>query len=191
MISPQPETPKVSLDAELRNAAAKLRSLANAATPGPWGLYESGYVIEIAADLEETGHGYRARRGICRLDEEPLDNDPAHKGWMAEEDWAQVQADAAYIAALHPGIALALAQLLDVEADVVAARIAEDGTEDYAADYGTNYLLDAARLINGEETSQRSAEATPFPPYGGHDPACAYVSGMTTRCTCSSDGGAR
>lgn len=25
----------------------------------------------------------------------------------------------------------------------------------------------------------------PFPPYGGHDPTCAYVSGMTTRCTCA------
>jgi hypothetical protein len=31
----------------------------------------------------------------------------------------------------------------------------------------------------------------PFPPRGGHDELCAYVSGMTTRCTCSSEGGAR
>jgi hypothetical protein len=30
----------------------------------------------------------------------------------------------------------------------------------------------------------------PFPPRGGHDELCAYVSGMTTRCTCS-EGGAR
>jgi hypothetical protein len=31
----------------------------------------------------------------------------------------------------------------------------------------------------------------PFPPRGGHDETCAYVSGMTTRCTCSTEGGAR
>jgi hypothetical protein len=56
-----------------------------------------------------------------------------------------------YAAAMHPGIGTLLAQLLEVEADVVAARTAHDGTEDYAADYGTNHLLDIARLINGEE----------------------------------------
>jgi hypothetical protein len=31
----------------------------------------------------------------------------------------------------------------------------------------------------------------PFPPYGGHDATCAYVSGMTTRCTCASEEAAR
>lgn len=85
-----------------------IEARANTATPGPWGVYESGYVIEIAADLEETGHGYRARRVIGRLDEEPLDNDPAHREWTAEEDWAQVQADAAYIAAMPPEVAKSL-----------------------------------------------------------------------------------
>ncbi|MBQ1164305.1 hypothetical protein KBZ21_40640, partial [Streptomyces sp. A73] len=39
-----------------------------------------------------------ARRGIARFEEEPLDNDPAHREWTAEEDWDQVQADAAFIA---------------------------------------------------------------------------------------------
>jgi hypothetical protein len=72
----------------------------NAATPGPWGVYEfgGGTAIDIAAGLEDTGTGYRARREICRLEDEPLDNDPAHKEWTAEEDWAQVQADARFIA---------------------------------------------------------------------------------------------
>lgn len=28
----------------------------------------------------------------------------------------------------------------------------------------------------------------PFPPRGGHDELCAYVSGMTSRCTCAEDG---
>jgi hypothetical protein len=31
----------------------------------------------------------------------------------------------------------------------------------------------------------------PFPPRGGHDATCAYVSGMTTRCTCASEEAAR
>lgn len=83
---------------------------AEAATPGPWGTYEYGgdSLIEIAADLEDTGCGYSARRTIARFDEEPLDNDPGHREWTAEEDWAQVQADAAYIAAMPPEVAKAL-----------------------------------------------------------------------------------
>ena len=83
---------------------------ANAATPGPWGTYQYGgdSLIEIAADLHETGHGYSARRTIARLDEEPLDNDPSHREWTADEDWAQVQADAKFIAAMSPGVAKAL-----------------------------------------------------------------------------------
>jgi hypothetical protein len=89
---------------------ADIEARAGAATPGPWGVYQYGgdSLIEIAADLEETGHGYRARRGIARFDEEPLDNDPTHREWTAEEDWAQVQADAAYIAAMSPEVAKAL-----------------------------------------------------------------------------------
>jgi|GEM_PF-1897921 len=78
----------------------EIETRANAATKGPWGVYQYGgdSLIEIAADLQDTGTGYTARRGICRLDEEPLDNDPAHREWEAEEDWAQVQADAEFIA---------------------------------------------------------------------------------------------
>jgi hypothetical protein len=88
-----------------------LEALADAATPGPWGVYQYGgdSLIEIAADLKNTGCGYRARREICRLEDEPLDNDPTHREWSAEEDWAQVQADAAYIAAMSPDVARALA----------------------------------------------------------------------------------
>ena len=71
-----------------------------AATPGPWGVYQYGgdSLIEIAADLEDTGCGYQARRTVCRFDEEPLDNDPTHREWTADEYWAQVQADARFIA---------------------------------------------------------------------------------------------
>jgi len=100
-----------------------IETRANAATPGPWGAYTFGgdSLIEIAADLEETGCGYRARREICRLEDEPMDNDPTHREWTAEEDWAQVQADAAYIAALSPEVARALvAEVRRLRAEVDA-----------------------------------------------------------------------
>ncbi|BCM70903.1 MULTISPECIES: hypothetical protein [Streptomyces] len=95
-------TPPLDLDA--------IQARADAATPGPWGVYQYGgdSLIEIAADLEDTGTGYSARRTIARFDEEPLDNDPGHREWTAEEDWAQVQADAAYIAAMPPEVTKAL-----------------------------------------------------------------------------------
>ncbi|MBE4790265.1 hypothetical protein [Streptomyces caniscabiei] len=84
-----------------------------AATPGPWGVYEfgGGTAIDIAADLTDTGTGYRARREICRLEDEPLDNDPAHREWTAEEDWAQVRADAEFIAHAPQDVRLLLAEL--------------------------------------------------------------------------------
>jgi hypothetical protein len=73
---------------------------AQAASKGPWGVYQYGgdSLIEIVADLEDTGCGYRGRREICRFEDEPLDNDPTHREWTAEEDWAQVQADAEFVA---------------------------------------------------------------------------------------------
>jgi hypothetical protein len=88
-----------------------IEAVTAAATPGPWGVYEYGgdSLIEIAADLEDTGTGYRARRTVCRLDEEPLDNDPTHREWSAEEDWAQVRADAKFIATMSPETVKAMA----------------------------------------------------------------------------------
>jgi hypothetical protein len=89
-----------------------------AATPGPWGIYESGSLIDIAADIEETGCGYRARRGIARLEDEPLDNDPTHKAWTAEEDWAQVQADAEFIAHAPEDVRALVAEVRRLRAQV-------------------------------------------------------------------------
>lgn len=109
-----------------------------AATAGPWGVYESGGLIEIAADLQETGHGYRARRGIARLEEEPLDNDPAHREWTAEQDWAQVQADAAFVSHARDDVRalLALVHRLQKQRkfllDQIARKDAESGAGDRA-----------------------------------------------------------
>ncbi|MFJ9740864.1 hypothetical protein [Streptomyces sp. NPDC101166] len=84
-----------------------------AATRGPWGVYQFGgdSLIEVAADLKDTGTGYTARRTIARFDEEPLDNDPTHAEWTAEEDWAQVQADAEFIAHAPEDVRTLLAEV--------------------------------------------------------------------------------
>ncbi|MCX4697061.1 hypothetical protein [Streptomyces sp. NBC_01373] len=46
-----------------------------------------------------------------------------------------------------------------------------------------------AALVDHREALDAAHAEEPFPPRGGHDESCAYVSGMTTRCTCA-DGAA-
>lgn len=94
-----------------------IRAREQAATPGPWGVYVYGgdSLIEIAADLEDTGCGYSARRTVCRFDEDPLDNDPTHREWTAEEDWTQVQADAAFTANAREDVKLLLDRVAELE----------------------------------------------------------------------------
>jgi hypothetical protein len=101
---------------------AEIATRVEGATPGPWGVYESGSMIDVAADLKETGCGYRARREICRLEDEPLDNDPTHREWTAEEDWAQVQADAEFIAHAATDVPALLAEVQRLKAELASAR---------------------------------------------------------------------
>ncbi|MGW5711630.1 hypothetical protein [Streptomyces olivaceus] len=103
-------------DQQLTDIAAR----AEAATAGPWGTYEFGgdTLIEIAAGLEETGTGYRARREICRLEVEPMDNDPQHHEWTAEEDWEQVRADAAFVAAARTDVPVLLAEIRRLQTEL-------------------------------------------------------------------------
>jgi hypothetical protein len=132
----------MNLAEELRTAATTLRDLTQAATPGPWRQHDThlGQYGYAATVLSGEGNDTDLRAWLPSMSQEPWDE--------ARNVWP----DAAYIAAMHPGVGALLAQLLEVEADVVAARTAQDGTEDYALDYGSNYLLDIARLINGTET---------------------------------------
>ena len=47
---------------------AEIAARAEAATKGPWGTYNDGTgLIDIAADLQDTGHGYRCRRYVGHL----------------------------------------------------------------------------------------------------------------------------
>lgn len=142
---PVTETPKVSLDVELRNAAAKLRKHVKHATDGPW-VTSSVWSPRATCTSAVYSHAHPAGS----VDSEVVASGRIRSGYGGiREPW-----NAEYIALMQPAVGAALASLLEVEADVVAARIAEDGTDDYAADFGTNYLLDIARLINGEEAAR-------------------------------------
>jgi hypothetical protein len=48
-----------------------------------------------------------------------------------------------------------------------------------------------AAMDDHREALHAARTEEPFPPRGGHDELCAYASGMTTRCTCSSEEAAR
>lgn len=82
----------------LRRAAAKLRQHVEEASPGPWttDIWEIFSEAEAPHWLGET----------LSVDDEPLS-----------------EANAAYIALMHPPVALALADLLDEHARGVDARI--------------------------------------------------------------------
>ncbi|MFF0166727.1 hypothetical protein [Streptomyces prasinus] len=107
--APVGDQPQPLDDQRLAEIAARVE----AATSGPWGVYEygGGGLLDIAADLKDTGTGYRARRTIARLEDEPLDNDPTHREWTAEEDWEQVKADAAFIAHAPTDVRALLAEV--------------------------------------------------------------------------------
>jgi len=146
MISPQSETPKVSLDTELRNAAAKLRKHLKHATDSPW-VASSVW----SPDAVSTSAVYSHAHPTATVESEVVASGRIRSGYGGiREPW-----NAEYIALMQPAVGAALAKLLEVEADVVAARVAEDGTDDYAADFGTGYLIEIARLINGDEEAAR------------------------------------
>lgn len=143
-ISSASEAKKVSLDVELRNAAARLRKHVKHATDSPW-VTSSVWSPRATCTSAVYSHAHPAGS----VESEVVASGRIRSGYGGiREPW-----NAEYIALMQPSVGAALARLLDVEADVVAARIAQDGTEDYALDGGSGYLLDIARLINGEEAA--------------------------------------
>jgi hypothetical protein len=141
MISSQPEARKVSLAAELRNAAEKLRKHVKHATDSPW-VTSSVWSPRATSTSAVYSHAHPAGS----VASEVVASGRIRSGYGGiREPW-----NAEYIALMQPSVGKLLADLLDVEADVVAARTAED----YALDYGSNFLIDIARLINGEEAAR-------------------------------------
>ncbi|MFE2832231.1 hypothetical protein ACFXI6_14455 [Streptomyces mirabilis] len=126
---------------ELRAAAEKLRTLATEATPGPWRQHDT--------HLGQYGHTATVLSGEG--------NDTDLRAWlpsMSQESWDEarnVWNDAAYMAALHPGVGLALADWLDETATEVTAA---EGTEyalhpDGGAFASWEAALAVARAVNG------------------------------------------
>ncbi|GAA4823775.1 hypothetical protein [Streptomyces ziwulingensis] len=144
-ISSALEAPKVSLDAELRNAAAKLRKHVKHATESPW-VTGSVWSPRVTSTSAVYSHAHPAGT----VASEVVASGKIRPGYGGiREPW-----NAEYIALMQPSVGAALASLLEVEAEVVASRIAQDGTADYAADFGTGHLVDIARLINGEAVAR-------------------------------------
>lgn len=87
---------------ELREAARLMRERATAATEGPWTAWvmgSEGYlVLRATGTIHERGRNRVARVGL--------------------KDWDSDKADAEYIAGMHPGVALALADWLDDRAEM-------------------------------------------------------------------------
>lgn len=136
----------MNLATELRTAAEKLRKHVKHATDGPW---VTSTVWSPRATSTSAVYSHAHPTGT--VDSEVVASGRIKSGYGGiRNPW-----NAEYIALMQPSVGAALAQLLEVEANVVAARTAMDGTQDYAADYGTGHLINIARLINGttEETA--------------------------------------
>lgn len=116
----------------LRNAAKFLRERAGAATPGPWQHMclgsEGCLVLRAEGTIRERGHGRVARFG--------------------QKEWRADHADADYVTGMHPGVALLLADWLDVKAANLE-RVAVVGSHYRDHDYG--YALAVARALLGDE----------------------------------------
>lgn len=113
----------------MRLAASLLRERATAATPGPWDHMclgsEGCLVLRKHGTIRERGHGRVARFG--------------------QKEWQADHSDAAFVAAMNPAVALALADWLDFEA-VNAPGVGEV----YLKGGRVAYALAVARAYLGE-----------------------------------------
>lgn len=141
IVSSDPEAQKVSPVTELRNAAAKLRKHVKHAAESPW-VTSSVWTPRATCTSAVYSHAYPPGS----IDSEVVASGRIKSGYGGiREPW-----NAEYIALMQPSVGKALADWLDLIADVVQARIVEDGSDDYAVDLEGDHALTVARLINGE-----------------------------------------
>ena len=121
--------------AELRRAAETLRGRAEAATPGEWIPFGQAIGVTVrGCTCAGTAPGYPQHESYCGTDGPIVDGS---------------EQDIAYIATMHPGVGLALADWLDAEAEHVASHDCEAHCA--YPDGGPRCLaaLALARLVNG------------------------------------------
>jgi len=96
---------------ELRAAAKLMRERAEAATAGPWTAWvmgSEGYlVLRAGGTVRERGRNRVGRFGL--------------------KDWDGDKADAEYVASMHPLVALAVADWLDIEAGILEKGLPDPG----------------------------------------------------------------
>lgn len=136
---------------ELRAAAEKLRQLAADATAGPWHQHDThldlgGHTATVLTDREDINQTELVA-WVPTWSHQPWDT--ARNAWN----------NAVYMAAMHPGVGAALAELLDhaalaCDATEVAARqvFADDaaGRGRWIEGQTDTRALAVARLINGQ-----------------------------------------
>ena len=128
--------------AELRSAVVKLRKHVKHATDGPW-VTSSVWSPRATATSAVYSHAHPAGS----VDSEVVASGRIKSGYGGiRETW-----NAEYIALLQPALGAALADWLHLVADIVEARAAHDGTDEWAVDIEGDHALIVARLINGEE----------------------------------------
>jgi Ead/Ea22-like protein len=122
-----PESPAETI----RLAAALMRESAGKATPGLWQHMclgsEGCLVLRKHGTIRERGQGRVARFG--------------------QKDWQADHADAAFVAAMNPVVALALADWLDREAALIDAQVfpqSDPAMEKYPLAVARAYLGEAS-----------------------------------------------
>jgi hypothetical protein len=134
------EATKVSPVTELRDAVAKLRKHVKHATDGPW---VTSSVWSPRATCTSAVYSHAHSPGS--VESEVVASGRIRSGYGGiREPW-----NAEYIALMQPALGKALADLLELEADVIAERIAQNGSDEHAVDLGGDHALTIARLING------------------------------------------
>ncbi|MFE9448343.1 hypothetical protein [Streptomyces sp. NPDC006739] len=130
--------------AELRDAAAKLRNLIANASYGPWRTEWHGQEYQLQGNHPDPTPIAEWTYAIATWE-------PKASEHRAECDTA----DADYIAAMHPGVGAALAELLETEADVAdeVRRQSPDLTDAQLAAH-VHGPLAIARALNGEEAGR-------------------------------------
>ncbi|MFD5798791.1 hypothetical protein ACFWIO_35710 [Streptomyces diastatochromogenes] len=144
IIPPATEVTKTAFVAELRAAVAKLRKHVKHATDGPW---VTSSVWSPRATSTSAVYSHAHLPGT--VESEVVASGRIRSGYGGiREPW-----NAEYIALMQPAVGAALASWLELEADVIACRIAEDGTDEFAVDLEGDHALAIARLINGGEAA--------------------------------------
>ena len=140
IVSSAPEVQQTSPVTELRDAVVKLRKHVKHATESPW---HTSSVWSPRATSTSAVYSHAHPAGS--VESEVVASGKIRSGYGGiRQPW-----NAEYIALMQPAVGAALADWLHLIADVVEARIVQDGSDEYAVDIEGDHALIVARLING------------------------------------------